>query len=229
MRIPYFFGQVFFFKYKQMVIGSGSDNNNVFLRHSPRHFPEGNLVYRYTLHMLQLQRPTAVLYLVAAVCSGYTSSDYCWMFLLLLYDRLCVQIFTDSVVRVHFRPNDAVCCWSCSSLLCCAAGRRQHYSSAVRFSQSAVSSSSVPNCCFCSAKPHAPRSANVCDVLYHPGSQHYSTLRYSNCKGNKTNVKWTLALTPLAFSPREPRLGGAPCMYIRTVNFASVFGRISLC
>ena len=29
-----------------MVIASGSDdNNNVFLRHSPRHFPDGNLVY----------------------------------------------------------------------------------------------------------------------------------------------------------------------------------------
>ena len=31
--------------YKQMVIASGSDNNHVSLRHSPRHFPEGNLVY----------------------------------------------------------------------------------------------------------------------------------------------------------------------------------------
>ena len=31
--------------YKQMAIASGSDNNHVSLRHSPRHFPEGNLVY----------------------------------------------------------------------------------------------------------------------------------------------------------------------------------------
>ena len=31
--------------YKEMVIASGSDNNNVTLRHSPRHFPEGNLVF----------------------------------------------------------------------------------------------------------------------------------------------------------------------------------------
>ena len=30
--------------YKEMVIASGSDINNVSLRHSPRHFPEGNLV-----------------------------------------------------------------------------------------------------------------------------------------------------------------------------------------
>ena len=27
-----------------MVFASGSDNNHVSLRHSPRHFPEGNLV-----------------------------------------------------------------------------------------------------------------------------------------------------------------------------------------
>ena len=32
--------------YKQMAIASGNDiNSNVSWRHSPRHFPEGNLVY----------------------------------------------------------------------------------------------------------------------------------------------------------------------------------------
>ena len=33
--------------YKQMVIASGSDNN-AYLRHSPKHFPEDNLVFMYT-------------------------------------------------------------------------------------------------------------------------------------------------------------------------------------
>ena len=38
----------FFRTYKQMVTASGSDNN-VCLRHSPEHFPEGNLVHKYIL------------------------------------------------------------------------------------------------------------------------------------------------------------------------------------
>ena len=39
------FPGIFFCMHKQMVIASGSDNNHVSSRHSPRHFPEGNLVY----------------------------------------------------------------------------------------------------------------------------------------------------------------------------------------
>ena len=35
----------FFGMYKQIVIASGSDNNYLSLRHPPRHFPEGDLVY----------------------------------------------------------------------------------------------------------------------------------------------------------------------------------------
>ena len=60
---------------------------------------------------------------------------------------------------------------------------------------------------------------NVCDVLYHPGSQHYSTLRYSKSWGNKTNIKWTLALAPFVFSPREPRHRGEPCMYMENITY----------
>ena len=56
-------------------------------------------MYIYILGMAQLQRQTAVLQLLAAVCSGYTSSDYCCMLLILLFDRLCVQIFTDYDIR----------------------------------------------------------------------------------------------------------------------------------
>lgn len=28
--------------------------------------------------------------------------------------------------------------------------------------------------------PQAPPAANICDLLYHPNSEHYSTLRYSD-------------------------------------------------
>ena len=35
------------------------------------------LMYTYTLNMIQLQRQTAVLQLLAAERSGYTCSDYC--------------------------------------------------------------------------------------------------------------------------------------------------------
>ena len=51
------------------------------------------------LRMIQLQQPTAVLQLLAAVRSGFTSSDYCCMLFLLLYDRVCVQMFTRNYVK----------------------------------------------------------------------------------------------------------------------------------
>ena len=58
-------------------------------------------MYIYALRMIELQRQTAVLQLLAAVCSGYTGSDYCCMLLLLLYDRLCKYLQTITYVLLY--------------------------------------------------------------------------------------------------------------------------------
>ena len=58
-------------------------------------------IYIYTLRMIQLQRQTALLQLLASVCSGYTNSDYCYMLLLMLYDRLCVYLKTMTYVLLY--------------------------------------------------------------------------------------------------------------------------------
>ena len=73
---------------------------------------------------------------------------------------------------------------------------------------------------------NTPPTANVCEVLYHPGSQLYSTFRYSNSSGNRTNIKWTFALTPLVFSSENyvPE-GNLACISI-IVIFAFVFGHL---
>ena len=53
----------------------------------------------------------------------------------------------------------------------------------------------------CSSKPHASTSANVCDVVYQPGSQHYSTLRYSISWGKKQILSGLLRSPHLFFRP----------------------------